>query len=256
MASRLRQILWVTCSVVVPWASSAAQKGTGQVAGRVVDVTSGAVVASADIIHLGDERVVVSDSLGAFVFEKLPVGIVRLLVRGRGFPPLMVVVALARDESMSRLIELDSTVVGRTAAQALPAVAVNALRAPMPRFVDFERRRKNGRGQYVVREDIEKAGHASLQDAMRGLRGVNVDCGGGGFGCAIRMARAPMRCHPDYIVDDRLDNLFGPSVAVRDIEGIEVYTGPSDVPGEYAGRSAGCGVIVIWTRTGPSRRKG
>lgn len=255
MVWRLHPMVGVVCAVLVPWGAASAQKGNGQVTGKVVDITSGAVVANADIIHLGDERTVVSDSLGAFVFEKLPAGIVRLLVRGRGFPPLMVIVALARNEAMSRVIELDSTAVGRTAAQALPAVAVKALRAPMPRFVDFERRRQIGRGQYVVREDIEKAGHASLQDAMRGLRGVNLDCGGGGFGCSIRMARAPMRCHPDYIVDDRLDNLFGPSVAVRDIEGIEVYTGPSDVPGEYAGRSAGCGVIVIWTRAGPSRRK-
>ena len=69
------------------------------------------------------------------------------------------------------------------------------------------------------------------------------------------MARAPMRCHPEYIIDERVDNTFGPDTPIRDIEGIEVYTGPSDVPGEFAGRNAGCGVIVVWTRSGPSRSR-
>ena len=166
----------------------------------------------------------------------------------------VVTVALAPGETMSRLIELDSTVSGRTQAQSLPAMAVTAPPPPLPRFVDFERRRVSGRGQYLVREEIEKAGHSSLQDAVRGLRGVNLDCGGG-TSCSIRMARAPMRCSPEYIVDERVDNLFGPSTPIRDIEGIEVYTGPADVPGEFAGRNAGCGVVVVWTRSGPSRKK-
>ena len=89
---------------------------------------------------------------------------------------------------------------------------------------------------------------------MQGLRGVNVECGGGN-GCIIRMARAPMRCNPEYIVDERTDNFFGPNTPIRDLEGIEVYTGPTEVPGEFAGRNAGCGVIVIWTRAGPARPK-
>ena len=123
-----------------------------------------------------------------------------------------------------------------------------------PRFANFERRRKTGAGQYVVREDIERGGYSTLQDVARGMRGVTVECGGG-RGCYIRMVRAPMRCLPEYVIDDNVDNIFGPTMPVRDIEAMEVYTGPADVPGEYAGRNAGCGVIVIWTRSGPIRRK-
>ena len=121
------------------------------------------------------------------------------------------------------------------------------------RFADFERRRKTGRGHYLTRDDIRRSGASSLQDAVRSLRGVPMECGGGA-GCFVRMVRAPMQCNPDYVVDTRVDNSFGPLTPIRDIEAIEVYTGPSDVPGEFAGRSAGCGVIVIWTGSGP--RKG
>ncbi len=256
MTSNFRPIFWILFAVVVPLGAATAQKSKAQVAGMVVDLTSGAAIARADIIHMGDSRSVSSDSSGKYTFPDLPAGIVRLLVRGPGFPPMMVTVALARGESMTRVIELDSTIVGRKAAQSLPNVTVEATTPPTPRFADFERRRQTGRGQYLVREEIEKAGHTSLAGAMRGLRGVNLDCGGtGGFGCVIRMARAPMHCPPEYFVDERADNHFGPGTAIRDIEAIEVYTGPSEVPGEFAGRNAGCGVIVIWTRTGPSRRK-
>jgi hypothetical protein len=69
------------------------------------------------------------------------------------------------------------------------------------------------------------------------------------------MARAPNNCDPQYVVDSRVDNMFGPTTPIRDIVGLEIYTGPSDVPGEFAGRDAGCGVVVIWTRFGPTRRE-
>jgi hypothetical protein len=68
------------------------------------------------------------------------------------------------------------------------------------------------------------------------------------------MSNAPMRCLPEYVVDNQVMNDFGPSTPIRDIIGLEVYTGPSEVPGEYAGRYAGCGVVVIWTRSGPTRK--
>jgi hypothetical protein len=240
--------------VVAPFTLAVAQKANARLAGTVIDHSSGAVIANADIVQLGPGRRVVTDSLGQFQLADLAPGIVRLMVRVVGFPTKVVVLALASGESMSRVIELDSTATGRAAAQRLPAESVVAPAPPAPRYADFERRRLNGRGQYLVREDLEKGGFSTLQDAMRGLRGVNVECGGGN-GCTIRMARAPMRCTPEYIVDERADNFFGPNTPIRDLEGIEVYTGPSEVPGEFAGRNAGCGVIVIWTRAGPARPK-
>ena len=239
---------------VTPMRVADAQAGTGQLSGTIIDASSRYAVPGADVVHVGGGKTVVTDSLGHFVVGELPSGIVRFVVRSVGFPVLRVAVALTRGESLSKVIELDSSITGRTTAQPLAGVTATAPRPPMPRFVDFERRRITGGGQYLVREELEKSGVASLQDAMRGLRGVNMDCGGA-HGCAIRMARAPMRCRPEYIVDERVDNMFGPDTPIRDIEGIEVYTGPSDVPGEFAGRHAGCGVIVVWTRSGPSRSR-
>jgi hypothetical protein len=231
-----------------------AQKGESRLTGTVVEKGSSAPVAEAHITFLGDSRTIVTDSAGRYTFDGLPSGIVKFVIRAPGFPATPLSVALMRGESLARVIELDSSAAGRSSAsQTLPRVNVEAPASLGPRFADFERRRITGRGQYLSRDEILKGNYYSLQDAMRNMRGVDVECGGGG-GCHIRMARAPMQCNPDYIVDERVDNFFGPTIAIRDIEGLEVYTGPSDVPGEFAGRNAGCGVIVIWTRAGPSRR--
>ncbi|MFN2564388.1 MAG: carboxypeptidase regulatory-like domain-containing protein [Gemmatimonadaceae bacterium] len=233
---------------LVSAAVAGAQQGT--IRGRVVDKSSNTALPRAEIIVLSSaNRSVITDSIGGYVFAALPAGTVRLLVRAPLFPPTEVIVELSVGQDLDRTIVLDSTAAGR-AAQMLPALAVTAAAPVDRRLIDFERRRRTGRGQYLTRDDIEKSGASSVQDAVRALRGVAVECGGG-MGCFIRMVRAPMQCPPDYVVDRRVDNHFGPSTPVRDIEALEVYTGPSDVPGEFAGRTAGCGVIVIWTRAGP-----
>ncbi len=243
-----------------------AQRRDGRVVGAVIDRSTGQPLAGVTVVSLHDGKSFTTDTAGAFRFEKLPVGIVRFLVRAPGFPQKGLVLALAEGERMEQRVELDSTPASRLAdvptpraagerAQMLAPVLVAEEASLGVRYAAFERRRKTGAGQYAVRADIEKAGSNNLQDVVRTMRGVNLDCSTGGSGCTIRMVRAPMRCLPQYIVDDNVSNDFGPTVPVRDIEAVEVYTGPADVPGEYAGMNAGCGVIVIWTRSGPPRPK-
>jgi hypothetical protein len=251
---RLSPVLWLLFALGLQPAVALAQKGDSRLTGKVIDKSTGRPVPAAEITHRGDGRSVLADSAGQYQFPDLPPGLVRFVVRAPGFPLADVVVALTKSENLTRLIELDSTSGGRGGMQPLPVVAVSGVASRGPRYVDFERRQRTGRGQYLTREEIEKSGYSSLQDAVRSMRGVNVECGGGA-GCFILMARAPMQCRPEYIVDEMVNNSFGAQTPIRDIEALEVYTGPSEVPGEFAGRNAGCGVIVIWTRAGPSRKK-
>jgi hypothetical protein len=241
-----------------------AQRRDGRLSGSVLDKSTQKPLGGVTVVNLLDGKSTLTDSAGAFRFEKLPAGIVRFLFRVEGFPQQGLVVALAQGEAMLRTVEMDSSKVVAAAppppptptsgVQQLALVTVAETPSLGPRFANFERRRKTGAGQYVVREQIEQMGANVFTDVVRTMRGVTLDCSGG-RGCGIRMVRAPMQCPPEYIVDDNVDNVFGPNVPIRDIEAVEVYTGAADVPGEYAGRNAGCGVIVIWTRSGPPQRK-
>jgi hypothetical protein len=229
--------------------------------GRVSDRSTGQALPGAQIILLSDGRAVTSDSVGRYVFNGLPVGVSQLIVRAPNVPALQIIVEITAGIELVRPIVLDSTAVGRrAAAQSLPTVAVTAPAAVLNyRLVDFERRRLNGRGQYLTEDDIIRSGAFNVADAVKGMRGVTYECSGGpsagalGSGCFVRMSRAPMRCLPEFVVDDHVMNDFGPNTPIRDIVALELYTGPSEVPGEYAGRNAGCGVVVIWTRSGPRR---
>lgn len=243
---------------------------TATLTGRVLDAVSGLPLRDATVSVLTTGGSAQTDSLGRFEVRGLKVGIHRFLVSATGYARGSVSLAFAAKERMERDLELEPAstppapaVAGaagaagvrgnRDSAQALPEVDVSA-NAPLGRrFADFERRRAMGRGQYRTREELEAANVYTLQDAMRSMRGVRFGCAGGT--CRAQMVRAPMGCPPEYVVDERVDNAFGPVIPIRDIVGLEVYTGAADVPGEFAGRNSGCGVIVIWTTAGREPRR-
>jgi len=255
MARRLVPSLLASLVLWLPQPASAQQGAT--LSGGVTDRSTGKPVRNAQVIFLSDSRSVTSDSLGKYVMTGLPGGAAQLLVRATNFPAQQIIVELVSGQEVVRPVLLDSTAFGRlAAAQTLPTVAVTAA-APVInyRMVGFERRRQIGRGQYLTEDDILKSGAYTVADAVKALRGVTYECGGGG-GCYVRMARAPMQCLPEFIVDDQVMNDFGPYTPIRDVVGLEVYTGPTELPGEYAGRNSGCGVVVIWTRSGPTKKKG
>ena len=231
-----------------------AQDSSSTLRGRITDAATHHAIAQAQIILTSNGRSVRTDADGNYVFDSLPLGTVELLVRANQFPVRRIVVELTPGEVLDGSVALDSTREGRAAAQTLPPMKVTASRTDS-RMRDFERRRRTGRGQYLTDEEIRKSGASNIQDAVREMRGVLLDCGGTLYGgCRIRMAAAPERCMPEYVVDGQVDDDFGSTTPIRDIIGIEVYQGASDVPGEFAGRTAGCGVVVIWTRSRPVER--
>ncbi|MBX7118479.1 MAG: TonB-dependent receptor [Gemmatimonadaceae bacterium] len=239
-------------------APAAAQGAFARLRGTIVDAHSQAPIVGARVIIAATGRYATSDSAGRFELRDIPSGVIRFFFAAEGYPRTSAVLAFARGETMVQAFELDSATVpaaedsiARAArAQRLAPTQVVAEPSRGVRYEDFERRMRTGRGQYVTRQLIEERGYNTLSDAARTLRGVNVECGGP-RGCVVKFARAGTNCYPQYIVDGRPDNVFGPYVAIRDIEGLEFYAGASDVPGEFAGVDAACGVVVIWTRSGP-----
>jgi carboxypeptidase family protein len=246
-----RRPLGAMIALAVP-SALAAQLATANITGRVVQKGTTTGIVGAEVVLQANGQRVLADSTGRYVFLGVSAGPQRFLVRALGFRPVDVSVTL-RDGGQT-LEDVELEVASNGDAQPLAPVAVEGRATVVSyRLVDFERRRRTGRGHYLTDEEIKRSGASTLQGLTRGMRGVTEHCAGSG--CRIQMVRAREGCEPDYIVDGRVDDLFGSATPIRDIVALEVYTGPSDVPGEFAGRSAGCGVIVIWTRAGPPRTK-
>lgn len=237
-------------------AGSSANDVAPHLRGHVIDKKSHAAIPGAQIILDADGRFVTADSIGAYDFGDIPKGIVDLSVHAPSFGVAHVTLQLIGTGSWNQDIELDSTSAGMRPVQ-LAAVPVTARARPTNyRLQGFEIRRRSGRGQYLDDDAIRATGAANIADAARNMHGVTLDCGGTFTGgCRIRMIGSPARCLPVYFVDGQLDNEFGPLTPIRDVVAMEVYTGPADVPGEFAGSNAGCGVVALWTRSGPDRRR-
>ena len=260
--TRLGAVLVLAMGAAVPLAAqsmsagSSANDSASHLRGQVTDKKSHAPVAGAQIILDADGRFVTADSTGAYDFAGIPNGIVALSIHAPSFAVAHYTLQLIGSGSWVRDIELDSTNTGMRVVQLAPVPVTATAKPTNYRLQGFEIRRRTGRGQYLDDDEIRASGAANIADAARNMHGVTFDCGGTFTGgCRIRMIGAPARCLPVYFVDGQLDNEFGPLTPIRDVVAMELYTGPADVPGDFAGSNAGCGVIALWTRSGPDRRR-
>jgi TonB-dependent Receptor Plug Domain len=149
----------------------------------------------------------------------------------------------------------------------------------------YEERKAAGFGHFIDRERLAKDENRKLGDILSSnVPGLTVFRGNsskswaasgrnkGSAKCAMcRVTRgemldpfdiaagAPLACYLDVYLDGaqvynssaRGSPLFNlASLEPREIEAVEVYTGAGQIPAQYNKTSGGCGVMLIWTRTG------
>jgi hypothetical protein len=222
----------------------AAQAPTAGLIGRLHDQNTGEVLREA-IIRLDSVRRDVSiSSQGRFVLSKLASGRHLLEIVAIGYRPQAVELTLADGQVLERQFPMVFT---GTQLSDLQVEARNS--KLLTRFSDFERRRVNGLGTYITRDEIRARGYMSMGDALRTIHGVRVNCGA--VECVPHMVSSAAGCYPIYYVDGQLARSFAATTPISDVQGIEVYRGAGEVPGEFAGSGAMCGVIAIWTRAAP-----
>ena len=212
------------------------------VVGRVLDKASGLPIAGATIQAVGPRWTETTDDSGRATFRGLAVGLQVIQVRALGFKSQLHNIMLDAGDPVELVVEMEPV--------TLTPVTINGIAIRVgTRFEEFDKRRARGRGHFFTREEIEKRHANSLTDLLQTVRGVKVDCGA--TVCAVRMARSAQGCFPEYWIDGRLSNDFGPGMQLRALEGIEIYTGPSEMPAEFSGSNAACGAVVMWTKSGP-----
>ena len=217
------------------------------VRGRVIDSETGTNVVGA-AVSIGKGTSYTTDSLGIFVAPGVAKGDKKITITAQGFAVGDYVIAVPDTGTIVKTFTLDFT------GQRMAAVAIQARAEQLsPRYAEFERRRARGMGAFFRWDDLAKESYGSIGDAIRTVRGVKMQCNQQTFECQAVMARAPRACPPVWIVDGQEVRSFHENTPIRDVYGIEIFRGPGEVPGEYAGSNAACGVIVVWTKSRPYR---
>ncbi len=215
--------------------------------GRVIDSEIGNPLARATVRIRGSASPLTTDSLGGFQARDLRAGEVEVRIELVGYATATFKVPMPASGAVEQTFGLDFT------GYELPEIVVQGrVEKLMPRYVDFERRRGTGQGAYLRWDEINKKGFNRVADALRTIRGVRIQCDQRSYECSPVMARSP-GCRPTWWIDGVQVHSFSESTPIRDVYGIEIYRGPGEVPGEYGGSNAACGVIVMWTKSRPYR---
>jgi hypothetical protein len=222
-----------------------------------------------------------SDSLGRYRLQNIPRGEHLVVTRAVGFRPDSAVTAFDGDEAVI------SDVLLRVQLNTLPTVAVREASAPVVRgkMAAYEERKRLGIGRFIDRELLAKEENRQLGEILASnVPGLSIYRGTGSKSwaasgrttstgkCAMcrvskgeimdptdALSGAPLACYLDVYLDGtavysssaRGTMLFNlNSIQANEIEAIEVYTGVGQIPARYNKTSGGCGVMLIWTRTG------
>ncbi|MGH7698961.1 MAG: carboxypeptidase regulatory-like domain-containing protein [Gemmatimonadales bacterium] len=215
--------------------------------GRVIDSELGQPLPEAVVRIRPGSTVLTTDTLGRFEAPRLPAGEAEVSIQLLGYAPGIFPIYVPASGELDRTFGLDFT------GHRLPAQVVQARAALlMPRYADFEQRRQRGLGAYFRWDELKEGGYGSVGDALRTVRGVRIECNQQTYECFPVMART-RHCQPAWWIDGVEVHSFHENTPIRDVYGIEIYRGAGEVPGEYAGSNAACGVIVLWTKSRPFR---
>lgn len=124
----------------------------------------------------------------------------------------------------------------------------------------FYRRRDEGLGLFLDRDEILRRSSLEMTDALLGLASVQVLNVGPERAVVFQDGARPGRpleewCGPTLWIDGapvsrpeggptRLNRFVHP----EEVVGIEVYRRPAELPLQYGGLRQGCGAILVWTR--------
>jgi len=195
----------------------------------------------------------VTDERGEVRFNAVRGGPATVHIRRLGFRPT------ALDIVVDQRVPVTSIVTLTSIPQRLATIVVKGGSNYTGRMAGFYQRRDLGIGHFVSRERLEHDNPSQLTDIFRRLPGVQITSKRF-IRNAIRFRGNGGSCWPLVWLDGaplptaEFDLDF---LSPQSIEGIEVYSGISQVPPQFMGaRGLGsCGVIVVWSREGERRQK-
>ena len=218
------------------------RRGDGRLSGMVVAAIGSRPLGNA-VVSIVDGPMTRADDSGAWTITDAPAGSRMLEVRAVGFYPLKRPVNIIAGAPPVRA-ELS------TLEAVLDTVRITARPSHVRDINAFYQRRRSGTGRYLTSDDIAKRGALVLSDVLRIVPGLQVYRAGLG-GDTILMRGAFGECAPAFYINGFYMDLSPDEVEdwvrVKEIAGIEVYSG-DNAPPQFQRGLSGCGSIVIWTK--------
>ncbi len=236
--------------------TAVAQESVGELVGQVVMTEDGTELAGVRVTVAGTGLSSVSDTDGRFRIEAVPEGEHVLTVSYLDLASDVagsVPVAVSGNETVWVTILLEINVI------PVRELVVQIERVDdLGKMAGFDRRRASAFGSFISREDIDRAQPDRLSQLFYAVPGVRVvpPPGEDLFGARLVSSRSGLDCYMQLFLDGIRQPLGAFDIDLlppEDIEGIEVYAGPSRTPTLYSHRGAPCGVVAIWTRD-PTRQ--
>jgi hypothetical protein len=218
----------------------------GAISGQIVDQQSRTPVLGASVNLIGTHFRTDTDSAGRFTQGGLGAGTYIIEVRAIGYGVTSWAVHLSEGATVDYVFEVVPINV-----ELDPIVVEGQPSYFQRRMQEFKERREAGRGVFITQEQIAASGAATMADVLRGIPGVRLNCRSGI--CNVQMTRSAHGvCNADWVVDGAPASMSGtPHLPVVGIVAVEIYRNPNEVPAEFLKSDAQCGVIAIWTKSGP-----
>ena len=239
-------------------AQGAAASGTGVLTG-VVTTEDAVPLRLARVSISGTALTVVTESDGTFRLTAVPAGVQTIEVKLLGFSALSVPIEVFGGESLHIKLPLSTNPV------TLGTVEVRADSARMtPMMKGFQARRARGDGTFFTREEIVAMQPRQVTDVLRRVVGLRIESYGnggivqlgrnnGGMGMRICPVVFYINGTPFPVAENSSINTY---ISAEEVEGVEVYSGAARIPQQFNSGmyNTRCGVIAIWTRSGPEVR--
>jgi hypothetical protein len=243
----------------------AAGSGNTVVSGTVVDSETGSEIAGVEIGVVDGDRTTLSDDSGFFELTGLAPGTVQLAMRHIGYHQRIIRIENLRPGQRLELSP-ETPQMAPVEVAVLDPLVVTGERTELRevRLESFFARRDEGFGEFVTREEFEDWHPLEVTDILRRVSGVRIlpnphyGISGDSQKYLVRTNRSVLSvrgesCPPLYFLNGAFignarDNDIDVVLSTNNIDAIEAYSGPSQMPSAFNMTGSRCGVIAFWSR--------
>lgn len=208
-----------------------------------------------------------ADAKGEFRLTEIPPGTHKVIARSLGYASLEAELTFAPNQTDERTLHLYRVTV-------LDSMTTTASAGSMR---SFDENRSLGLGRFLTREDLAKKEGQSMASVITQFAGADIKRPQSSNRAWLASSRgAQSLSGSELTVPSSEDSVVGAkpacyahiwidgvqvyrgregeplfdlsSIAPKEIEAIEYYTGPAQTPSQYSGFKSACGVLVIWKR--------